>query len=205
MSGLSPIARRVRNLRRTATRMSVSIGVAVLVMATVVPVSTASASSSDVPPPDKTALVLGGTTVPTPDQCYLDAVRNHFIGPTHPGQNITVRRGDDARGVLAHHGARAASSGSLLLDPQSVWGLDGPAWPDEPWWKLSGLFDLTFDQSVQAGVADLEEAMADARQRASGDLRLLAGRGRREPGEAQAGRAVPGGNRGPRHRLRAER
>ena len=35
------------------------------------------------------------------------------------------------------------------------------AWPDEPLWKLSGLFDLTFDQSVQAGVADLEEAMAE--------------------------------------------
>ena len=34
------------------------------------------------------------------------------------------------------------------------------AWPDEPLWKLSGLFDLTLDQSVQAGVADLEEAMA---------------------------------------------
>ena len=28
-------------------------------------------------------------------------------------------------------------------------------------WKLSGLFDLTFDQSVQAGVADLEAAMAE--------------------------------------------
>ena len=34
------------------------------------------------------------------------------------------------------------------------------AWPDEPWWKLSGLFDLTWDQSLQAGVADLEAAMA---------------------------------------------
>jgi hypothetical protein len=29
-------------------------------------------------------------------------------------------------------------------------------------WKLSGLFDLTYDQSVQAGVADLEEAMTAA-------------------------------------------
>ena len=35
--------------------------------------------------------------------------------------------------------------------------------PDEPTplWKLSGVFDLTFDQSVQAGVADLETAMAE--------------------------------------------
>jgi PE-PPE domain len=28
-------------------------------------------------------------------------------------------------------------------------------------WKLSGLFDLTSDQSLQAGVADLERAMAE--------------------------------------------
>ena len=34
-------------------------------MATVVPVSTASART--VPPPDTTALILGGTTCPTPD------------------------------------------------------------------------------------------------------------------------------------------
>ena len=48
------IARRIKNLRRTATRMTVSIGVAVLVvMATVLPVPPASASSSAVPPPTK--------------------------------------------------------------------------------------------------------------------------------------------------------
>ena len=35
------------------------------------------------------------------------------------------------------------------------------AWPDEPLWKLSGLFDLTMDQSMQAGVTDLETAMAE--------------------------------------------
>jgi hypothetical protein len=33
--------------------------------------------------------------------------------------------------------------------------------PDEPLWKLSGLFSRTFDQSVQDGVADLEAAMAE--------------------------------------------
>ena len=33
-------------------------------------------------------------------------------------------------------------------------------WPDEPLWKLSGLFDLTIDQSVRHGVTDLETAMA---------------------------------------------
>ncbi len=42
-------------------------------------------------------------------------------------------------------------------------GSGAAAWPDEPWWKLSGLFDLTADQSVQVGVADLEAAMAKHR------------------------------------------
>ena len=49
----------------------------------------------------------------------------------------------------------------LALGPPSVLGLGGPAWPDEPWWKLSGLFDPTVDQSLRAGVADLEDAMAE--------------------------------------------
>ena len=65
-----------------------SIGVAVLVAATVMPLPTALASDTPPPPPDRTALVLGGTTVPTPDSAYIDAVRNHFIGPTHPGETI---------------------------------------------------------------------------------------------------------------------
>ena len=72
MSDLNPITLQVKNLRRTATRMSVSIGIAVLAMATLVPVS--SASSSDVTPPDMTALIIGGTTVPTPDAAFIDVV-----------------------------------------------------------------------------------------------------------------------------------
>ena len=72
-----------------ATRMTVSIGVAVLVvMATVVPVSTASASSSDAPSPDKTALIMGATTIPTPDEFWVESVMNQFIAPTHPDQTI---------------------------------------------------------------------------------------------------------------------
>ena len=59
---------------RTATRMSVSVGVAVLVMmATAMPVSTA--STSDVSPPDKTALITGGTAIPTPDDYLLEKIR----------------------------------------------------------------------------------------------------------------------------------
>ena len=136
--------------------MTVSIGVAVLVvLATVVPV--ASASSSDVPPSDSTALVLGGTTVPTPDQFYLDTVRDHFIAPTQPGQITYIP-------VTTPMTAWPATGIGRIIwfvtGPQSIWGLSGPAWPDEPLWKLSGFFDPTFDQSVRGGVTDLEQAMA---------------------------------------------
>ena len=49
-----------------------------------------------------------------------------------------------------------------VFGPPEVWGPGGAGWwPDAPLWKLSGLFDLTADQSVQAGVADLEQAMAE--------------------------------------------
>jgi hypothetical protein len=144
------------NAKYAATRMTVSIGVAVLVvLATVVP--TASASSSDVPPPDKTALIMGGTTVPTPDDYYVETVGNHFIAPTHPRQKINYVA------VTAPMEAWPLTGigrlGWLVLGPPSVWGPGGAGWPDEPWWKLSGLFDLTFEQSILAGVADLEQAM----------------------------------------------
>jgi hypothetical protein len=76
MPGLSPIARRVKNLRRTATRMTVPIGVTALMMATAVHAPTASNVASAVrlaastactgTSETKCALIIGGTTVPTP-------------------------------------------------------------------------------------------------------------------------------------------
>ena len=93
-----------------ATRMTVSIGVAVLVvMATVVrPVSPAvrlAASSAPCTHTDVTcALIMGTSGVPTPDDFYVESVKNQFIAPTHPGQH-RVRQGDDARGVVAPRGA----------------------------------------------------------------------------------------------------
>ena len=138
--------------------MSVSIGVAVLVAATVTPLPTALASDTPPPPPDRTALVLGGTTVPTPDSAYIDAVRNHFIGPTHPGETI------EYIAVTAPMEAWPVTGAGrvfwFVTGPQSVWGLNGPGWPDEPLWKLSGLFDRTFDGSVRGGVTNLEDAIA---------------------------------------------
>jgi hypothetical protein len=135
--------------KRFGARMSVSIGVALLVMATVAPVSSASAS---------TALILCGTTCPTPDDFVVESVRDQFIAPTHPGQDLeyvpvtTPEEFWPISGVFRLLG--------LALGPPSLFGLDGPAWPDEPWWKLSGLFDLTGDQSLKIGAANLEAAMA---------------------------------------------
>jgi hypothetical protein len=144
------------NVRGTATRMTVSVGVAVLVvMATVVPV--ASASSSDLPLPDRTALILGGTTVPTPDDAYIEVVKSHYIAPTHPGQDINYVAVTTPEELWPLTGLLRLLA--TALGPPYA-GFDSPVWPDEPWWKLSGLFDLTIDQSVQAGVADLEKSMA---------------------------------------------
>ena len=141
-----------------ATRMTVSIGVAVLVvMAPVVPASTASASSSDAASPDKTALIMGATTIPTPDEFWVESVMNQFIEPTHPDQTIKPVAVTTPEELWPTGLARLLFS---ALGPPEIWGPGGAAWPDEPWWKLSGLFDLTWDQSVQAGVADLETATA---------------------------------------------
>jgi hypothetical protein len=148
-----------------AKRMGVSIGVAVLVMAAaVVPMSTVSpavklaASTAPCTRTDVTcALILGGTTVPTPDQTYLNAVENHFVGPLYPGQvtYIPVTTPEEAWPATGIGRVVWFVTGS-----QDVWGLDGPAWPDEPLWKLSGLFDRTFDGSVRDGVTNLEDAIA---------------------------------------------
>ena len=83
----------MRNAKYAATRMSVSIAVAVLVvMATVAPVSVSTMSPAVRLSADSTALILGGTTVPTPDNVYIETVRNHFIAPTHPGRTSTMSR-----------------------------------------------------------------------------------------------------------------
>ena len=83
-----------------ATRMTVSIGVAVLVVvATVAPAPTVSpevrlsASSAPCTDTDVTcALIMGTTSVPTPDDAYVESVKNQFIAPTHPGQTSSTSR-----------------------------------------------------------------------------------------------------------------
>ena len=162
--GAPTAALRVGNVRAVATRLTVSIGAAaVVVMATVVPATTASASTLGCKPTDVTcALILGGTGGPTPDDAYIATVRNQFIAPTHPtqpGQEIGYDAVTTPEELWPLTGV--ARLLGLALGPPELFGLGGIAWPDEPLWKLSGLFDLTADQSVQAGAADLEDAIAE--------------------------------------------
>jgi hypothetical protein len=37
---------------------------------------------------DTTALIMCGTTCPTPDEFWVESVKNQFVAPTHPGQDI---------------------------------------------------------------------------------------------------------------------
>ena len=180
-----------------AGALAVALGVGIAVANTP---GVAFAGPADAPS-DRTALVMGTSGIPTPDDFWVESVKKQFIAPTHPRQDIEYVKVTTAEEVWPFTGLFRLLC--LAAGPQDVCGPNGPAWPDEPLWKLSGLFDLTLNQSVQAGLADLETAME--RQRRSGDLRLLTERVHREPGEAQARRAVPGGNQGPRHRLRIVR
>src|SRR6476469_10359686 len=119
-----------------ATRTTVSIGAAVLVVtATVVPVSPAvrlSATSAPCTRTDVTcALILGGTSAPTPDDAYVDVVRNQFIAPTHPGQEIGYDAVTTPEELWPLTGV--ARLLGLALGPPELFGFSGLAWPDEPW------------------------------------------------------------------------
>jgi hypothetical protein len=168
--GALAAALEVADVLRTATRMTVSTGVvAVVVMATAVPVPAStvspavwlSASSACTGTTEmRCALLMGGTSGPTLNDADVEGVMNQFIAPTHPDQTIkpikvtTPEEFWPITGLLRLLG--------FAFGDSSIFGPGGAAWPDEPWWKLSGLFDLTFDQSTRAGVADLEAAMADS-------------------------------------------
>ena len=72
-----------------ATRMTVSIGVAaVVVMATAVPAPDSTVSPAVRLSADSTALILGGTSVPTWNDADVEVIMGQFIAPTHPGQTI---------------------------------------------------------------------------------------------------------------------
>ena len=154
------VAPGMRKVWRDAMRARVSIfGVTVVaVMATAVLLAVSTVSPAVRLSADSTALVLCGTTCPTPDAHWVESVKNQFIEPTHPGQDIDYVAVTAPMELWPVTGLFRVLG--LALGPPSLWGPGGPGWPDEPWWKISGLFDLSGDKSLQAGVADLEAAMA---------------------------------------------
>jgi PE-PPE domain len=157
--GALAVALGIGNVLRNVTRITASIGVTTLTVTAIVAATPASAVSPNVKlSADTTALILCGTTCPTPDASYIETVKNQYIAPTHPGDidYVPVTTPEELwpfTGVMRLLG--------LALGPPSLFGLDAPAWPDEPWWKLSGLFDLTANQSVQVGAAALQGAIAN--------------------------------------------
>ncbi|EJZ12326.1 PE-PPE domain-containing protein [Mycolicibacterium vaccae] len=106
---------------------------------------------------DTTALIVCGTTCPTPDDITIDIVKNQYIAPTHPGDidYVPVTTPEEFWPITGIF----RLLGLALGDPR-LFGLGGPAWPDEPWWKLTGLFDLTANRSLQKGADSLEAAVA---------------------------------------------
>jgi hypothetical protein len=144
-------------VRFTATRLTASIAAAALVV-------TAAAASLPASPSvklsaDSTALLMGATGGPTLTDADVALVMNQFITPTHRNQTINPVAVTTPEEFWPFTGLLRLI-GVVGGDPR-LFGPGGAAWPDEPWWKLSGLFDLTMDQSIQVGVADLEDAMAD--------------------------------------------
>ena len=137
--------------------LAVALGVGFAVTVTPGGALAESANLPD-PPKDRTALIMGGGTVPTPDDYLVELIKNQYIEPTHPKETInpvavsTPMEAWPITGVVRLLG--------IALGPPEVWGPGGAGWwPDEPLWKLSGLFDLTLNQAVQAGVDNLEAEM----------------------------------------------
>jgi hypothetical protein len=135
--------------------LAVALGVG---MATAVPVS--AATETDLSP--RTALILCGTTCPTPNDFWVESIVNQYLAPTHPDNTIDAVNAVKVTAPMEFWPITGVFRVlGLALGPQSIWGPGGPGWPDQPLWKLSGLFDLTADQSLQGGVAALEAAIAD--------------------------------------------
>ncbi|MBI3225901.1 MAG: PE-PPE domain-containing protein [Mycolicibacterium cosmeticum] len=150
-----------REVLRGATRITVSVVTAALLVAA----PDVSGAPVTVPPvvrltADSTVLALCGATCPTWRPADLGLIMDQFVTPTHPtlpGDKVTTVAVTAPGELWPLTGlARLLLSGAA--DPRLA-GPGGGAWPDEPWWKLSGLFDLTANQSLRAGAAALEKAM----------------------------------------------
>lgn len=117
------------------------------------------ATAEQADPVESTALIMCGTTCPTPDEYWIESVMNQFITPTHSGQTITAVPLTTPEEAWPITGLLRLIE--LVLADPNVGRPGGAVWPDEPWWKLTGFFDVTFEESIQAGAADLEAAIAE--------------------------------------------
>lgn len=158
--GALAVALGIGTFRRNATRATVSIGVAALAMAAAAgPVSTE--SPAVMLSADSTALLLCGTACPTWNDAHVEDIKNQFIAPTHPLQTIDYVPVTAPMELWPITGLFRVL-GLLGFGEPGCARPGGDCWPDYPLWKLSGLFDLTVDQSIGAGVVELEEAMTEA-------------------------------------------
>lgn len=150
-----------RHIGHIGTRMTLLMASAALVAAATAPSGQPPTTVSTTVnlAADSTALLVCGTTCPTWHQAQVDILMDQFITPTHPDQTITPVAVTTPQEYWPVTGLMRLIE-FAVGDPRMA-GPGGPAWPDEPWWKLSGLFDLTINQSIRAGVVDLEAAMAD--------------------------------------------
>ena len=146
-----------------ATRMTVSIGVAAMVvMATVLPAPVSPASPTVKLSADRTALVMCGTTCPTPNAVIIGAVRDQAVAPTHPGEvieYIPVTTPEEFWPISGVFRVLAVVLGEV--DPNMPPGMVAGTLPEGySLLRLSGLFDRTIDQSAADGVTSLESEMA---------------------------------------------
>lgn len=138
-----------------------AVAVAVLVAtATAFP---APVSQAVRPAADTTVLAVCGATCPQWPAADVDRIIDEFVTPLFP----TAPGGDITSVAVRTRGESWPLTGILRLlglavgDPR-IFGPGGGSWPNVPWWKLTGLFDLTGDQSIRAGTAALEQAIAAA-------------------------------------------
>ncbi len=169
--------------------LAVTLGVGFAV--TVAP-GNASAESA-IPPPDppRTALIMGGTTIPKPDDYLVKLFMNQFIVPTHPNETIDPPvAGNDAPGVVARHGIRTPhwARGRSPERLGTGWRRMAERAVVETLWAVR-----RHNRSVASGRGSRPRGRDGREPRCpAGDLRRLAGRGRRGYGETQARRAIPG-------------
>ena len=134
--------------------LAVTLGVGIAVAAAPGVAMAEAADSSD-----STALMLGGTGIPTWNDADVEVIMDQFIAPTHPGQTIKPVAVTTPNELWP---AGPWAAWSALRSVRQASGPGGSGWllDDHAVVEIVGTVLRTVDQSVQAGVADLETAMA---------------------------------------------